>query len=149
MKVVLVHPEIPGNTGNIGRTCLATGAELHVVEPLGFSLDAAQVRRAGLDYWKHVALTVHPGIDALEAALPDLDQAFFLSARAERSLYDVDLPANPTFVFGRETKGLPEVLRTRYADRLVSLPIDTTHVRSLNLANTVAAVLFEAQRRAR
>jgi tRNA (cytidine/uridine-2'-O-)-methyltransferase len=149
MRVVLVEPEIPGNTGNIGRTCLATGAELHLVEPLGFSLDAARVRRAGLDYWKHVSLTVHPSIAALEMAMPDLDQAFFLSARAERSLYDVEFPANPTFLFGRETKGLPSDLCERYAERMVSLPIDTTYVRSLNLANTVAAVLFEARRRVR
>jgi tRNA (cytidine/uridine-2'-O-)-methyltransferase len=149
--VVLVHPEIHWNTGNAGRTCLAAGATLHLVEPLGFSLDEKQVRRAGLDYWEHVDLRVWPAWDAFERELPGLGAAFFFSARATRLFWDAQLGAasDVVLVFGRETVGLPQELLDRYHDRLVAIPIDSLHVRSLNLSTSVALAVYEVLRQRR
>src|SRR2546425_6063054 len=132
--VVLVHPEIHWNTGNAGRTCLAVGAALHLIEPLGFSLDERQLKRAGLDYWEHVDLRVWPSWDAFERELPMLGDPYFLSTRAKRLLWDVPLGACPdvVLVFGRETGGLSAELHERYSDRFVTLPIVSPRVRSLN-----------------
>jgi tRNA (cytidine/uridine-2'-O-)-methyltransferase len=145
--IALVEPEIAWNTGNAGRTCLAAGAQLHLVEPLGFSLSEKQVRRAGLDYWEFVAPVVHASLEAFEAALPALGTPFLLSAEAERSLFDVAIPEDAVFIFGRESVGLPASLRARYADRLVSLPVRDPRVRSLNLSTAVGVVAYEALRR--
>ena len=107
LHVVLVEPEIHWNTGNAGRTCLAAGAQLHLVEPLGFSLDEREVRRAGLDYWQRVAPRVWPGWQALEAALPELGEPYFASPDAPRELWQVRYPEQTVLVFGRESVGLP------------------------------------------
>src|SRR3954469_15047304 len=125
MHVVLVRPEIHWNTGNAGRTCLAAGAVLHLVEPLGFSLDARQVRRAGLDYWEHVDLRVWPDWNQFESALPSLGEAFFFSTRGERTLWDAAMGAagDVVLIFGRETGGLPPDVVERYREQLVALPI--------------------------
>ena len=148
MHVVLVHPQIPGNTGSAGKTCLAAGARLHLVEPLGFSLDEARVRRAGLDYWPYVDLKVHDSWNALKQDLPGVDDAFFFTRHAERSFLDEPpMPSEPIFVFGSETKGLPPQLLKAHWSRRYSLPILSPHVRSLNLANTVTAVVYEGLRR--
>ena len=147
--VVLVEPEIAWNTGNAGRTCLAAGAQLHLVEPLGFSLGEKQVRRAGLDYWEFVAPVVHESLEAFETALPALGTPFLLCAEAERSLYDVEIPADAVFCFGKESVGLPAAFRARYSERLVSLPVLDPRVRSLNVSTAVGVVLYEALRRAR
>ena len=148
MHVVLVNPEIPGNTGSAGRSCLASGARLHLVKPLGFSLDEARVRRAGLDYWPHVDLRVHEDWQALERDLPAVAQGLFFSRHARRSFLDEPpLPPEPVFVFGNESKGLPAAVRAAHLERSYSLPILSPHVRSLNLANTVTTVLYEGLRR--
>src|ERR1700758_4544130 len=107
--VALVHPEIHWNTGNAGRTCLAAGATLHLVEPLGFSLSERQVKRAGLDYWKHVDRRVWPSWDAFDKELPKLGHPYFFSAKAERPLWDVQFrePSDLVLIFGGETTGLP------------------------------------------
>jgi tRNA (cytidine/uridine-2'-O-)-methyltransferase len=149
--VVLVHPEIHWNTGNAGRTCLAAGAMLHLIEPLGFSLDEKQVRRAGLDYWEHVDLRVWPGWDAFERELPSLGEPFFFSTKATRLFWDAPLDGagNVVLIFGRETAGLPAELLERYRDRLVSIPIHSPHVRSLNLSTSVAVGVYEVLRRRR
>jgi tRNA (cytidine/uridine-2'-O-)-methyltransferase len=153
IHVVLVNPEIHWNTGNAGRTCLAVGASLHLVEPLGFSLDEKQVRRAGLDYWEHVDLKVWPSWEALEAQLPALGEPFFFSTKAERPYWDAPLgePERVVLVFGRETEGLPEELHTRYRDRFITMPMHSSIVRSLNLSTSVAVAAYEVlrQRRAR
>ena len=148
IHVVLVHPEIHWNTGNAGRTCLATGATLHLVEPLGFSVDERQVKRAGLDYWKHVDLRVWPGWSEFEAALPALGEPYFLSTKAVRVLWDASVRADQdvVLVFGRETAGLPEDLHVRYTDRFFRLPIVSEHVRSLNLSTTVGIAVYEILR---
>jgi tRNA (cytidine/uridine-2'-O-)-methyltransferase len=149
--VVLVHPEIHWNTGNAGRTCLAAGATLHLVEPLGFSLDERQVKRAGLDYWEHVDLRVWPGWDSFERELPSLGQPFFFSTNAARALWEAPLatPESVVLIFGRETAGLPRELLDRYHDRVVSIPIHSPHVRSLNLSTTVALGVYEVLRQRR
>jgi tRNA (cytidine/uridine-2'-O-)-methyltransferase len=149
--VVLVHPEIHWNTGNAGRTCLAAGASLHLVQPLGFSLDERQVKRAGLDYWEHVDLRLWPEWDAFERELPSLGEPFFFSTRAARLLWDAPLgtPASVVLIFGRETAGLPQELLHRYSERLVSIPIRSPHVRSLNLSTSVALAVYEVLRQRR
>ena len=153
MHVVLVHPEIHWNTGNAGRTCLAVGAALHLIEPLGFSLDERQVRRAGLDYWEYVELRLWPDWASFERALPALGEPFFFSTRATRTMWDAPLgtPDDVVLVFGRETGGLPEDLHVRYRDRFVTMPIGSPHVRSLNLSTSVGIAAYEVlrQRRAR
>jgi tRNA (cytidine/uridine-2'-O-)-methyltransferase len=153
IHVVLVHPEIHWNTGNAGRTCLAAGATLHLVEPLGFSLDERQVKRAGLDYWEHVDLRMWPSWDVFERELPALGEAWFFTTKASRMLWDVPLGASDdvVLVFGRETTGLPAGLRAHYGERLVAMPIVSPAVRSLNLSTSVGIATYEAlrQRRAR
>jgi tRNA (cytidine/uridine-2'-O-)-methyltransferase len=145
---VLVHPEIHWNTGNAGRTCLAAGATLHLIEPLGFSLDEREVKRAGLDYWKHVDLRVWPTWSDFERELPSLGEPYFFSTRATRLLWDAPIGAckDIVLVFGRETGGLPAALRERYPDRFVAMPILSPHVRSLNLSTSVGIALYEVLR---
>ncbi len=145
MDVVLVTPEIPQNTGSIGRLCVATGAGLHLVEPLGFSLDDKHVRRAGLDYWPHVALTRHGSWMAFERDRPT-GRLLFFTRHAARSYLDVGYRHDDVLVFGRESTGLPVSLREQYRDAMCAIPIDSPHVRSLNLATAVAVVLYEARR---
>lgn len=151
IHVVLVCPEIHWNTGNAGRTCLAAGATLHLIEPLGFSLDERQVRRAGLDYWEHVDLRVWPDWSTFEPAMASLGEPFFFSTKAERAFWDAPLGARDDVVllFGRETGGLPADLHQRYRDRLVSMPIIAPHVRSLNLSTSVGIALYEVLRQRR
>lgn len=151
LHVVLVHPEIHWNTGNAGRTCLAAGATLHLVEPLGFSLDEREVKRAGLDYWEHVDLRVWPGWDAFERELPALGTPFFFSTKATRLLWDAPLGDTPdvVLVFGRETGGLPAELHQRYRDRFLAMPIHSPKVRSLNLSTSVGIAVYEVLRQRR
>jgi tRNA (cytidine/uridine-2'-O-)-methyltransferase len=148
IHVVLVHPEIHWNTGNAGRTCLAVGATLHLIEPLGFSLDEREVKRAGLDYWEHVDLRVWPSWDVLESALPALGEPYFFSTRATRTFWEAPLgqPENVVLIFGRETGGLPEEIHERHASRFVRIPILTPRVRSLNLSTTIAIGVYEVLR---
>ena len=149
--VVLVHPEIHWNTGNAGRTCLATGATLHLIEPLGFSLDEREVKRAGLDYWEYVDLRVWPSWAEFEPELPALGTPYFFSTKTRRLFWDEPLgPASDiVLVFGAENGGLPPELLDRYNDRLVALPILSPRVRSLNLSTTVAIALYELLRQRR
>jgi len=151
VHVVLVHPEIHWNTGNAGRTCLAAGATLHLIEPLGFSLEERQVRRAGLDYWDNVDLRVWPDWPSFELALPQLGEPFFLSTKAARPLWEAPLGVaeDVVLVFGRETAGLPAELHDRYRDRFVGLPILSPHVRSLNLSTSVGIAVYEVLRQRR
>src|SRR5688572_18936542 len=120
IHVVLVHPEIHRNTGNAGRSCLAAGATLHLVEPLGFSLDEREVRRAGLDYWEYVDLRVWPDWPAFERELPRLGEPFFFSTKAKRMYWEAEFPTDAVLVFGRETGGLPDDIHTSYADRMLA-----------------------------
>ena len=143
-NVVLVEPEIPPNTGNIGRLCLATRSTLHLVRPFGFSLDNRQLRRAGLDYWEEVPLQLWDSLDALRQAQSAGTRYFFLTTKAQRAYHGVNFRDNDFLVFGRETKGLPVELLAANAGNCITVPMHGT--RSLNLATAVAIVLFEAVR---
>ena len=146
LHIVLVEPEIPWNTGNVGRTALAVGAELHLVEPLGFSLEDRQVRRAGLDYWPRVRLRVWSSWAALEEALPRLGEPFLLTAGAPRDYWEPSYPDRTVLVLGRESVGLsPELLR-RFAAHTVRLPMIDAQLRSLNLSTAAALASYEVVR---
>src|SRR6185369_12701238 len=143
LHVVLVAPEIPWNTGNAGRTCLAVGAQLHLVEPLGFSLDERDVRRAGLDYWARVAPRVWPDWEALERALPSLGTPFFFTASGARPFQEVRYPRPAVLVFGRESVGLPRELIDRHRAATLAIPMRDPEVRSLNLSTAVGVAAYE------
>jgi tRNA (cytidine/uridine-2'-O-)-methyltransferase len=149
VHVVLVHPEIPWNTGNAGRTCLAAGAQLHLVRPLGFSLEDREVQRAGLDYWERVRPVVWQDWAGLEPRLPELGEPFLFTSEAARSLWDVAFPPRTVLVFGRESVGLPHEIRSRHADRLVAIPMLDPDLRSLNLSTAVAIAVYEVLRQRR
>jgi tRNA (cytidine/uridine-2'-O-)-methyltransferase len=143
-NVVLVEPEIPPNTGNVGRLCLATQSTLHLVKPFGFTLDDRQLKRAGLDYWEEVDVKTWESFNHLERAQSPDARYFFLTTKTDRAYYDVGFQPGDFLVFGRETKGLPEKLLKANADNCLTIPMHGT--RSLNLATAVAIVLFEAAR---
>jgi tRNA (cytidine/uridine-2'-O-)-methyltransferase len=149
LHVVLVEPEIHWNTGNAGRTCLAAGARLHRVEPLGFWVDEREVRRAGLDYWPRVDPRIWPSWAAFEERMPELGEPFFFSAEATKDFWSVAYPERTVLVFGRESVGLPREIRERYPDRLVKIPMLDPEIRSLNLSTSVALALYEALRQQR
>ena len=145
IAIVLVHPEIPGNTGAVGRTCVALDMELVLIHPLGFQISDKRVKRSGLDYWPHVRLVEFASWDAFMAARqPREDQLFLFEEYAPRSFYEPDYPDDAFLVFGAETTGLPAAITQPLADRMVRLPMRSAHIRSLNLANTVAAEAYQA-----
>jgi tRNA (cytidine/uridine-2'-O-)-methyltransferase len=148
IHVVLVQPEIHWNTGNAGRTCLAAGATLHLIEPLGFSLDEKQIRRAGLDYWEHVDLRVWQDWATFERELPSLGEPYFFSTKATRLLWHAPLtaPGGVVLIFGRETGGLPAELHERYRERFIGMPMLSPLVRSLNLSTSVGVAVYETLR---
>lgn len=145
MQVVLVAPEIPQNTGSIGRLCVATGSVLHLIDPLGFTIDDRHLRRAGLDYWPHVTWRRHPSWEAFCADRPP-GRLLCFSARASRSYTTLRYREDDVLVFGGESRGLPPAIRDAHADATFGVPIANEHVRSLNLATAVAIVLYEALR---
>jgi len=146
-NVVLVEPEIPPNTGNIGRLCLATGSTLHLIKPLGFSLNDRQLRRAGLDYWSEADVQVWDSLTQLQSTQVSNARCFFLTTKLGRAYWDVEFRRGDFLVFGRETKGLPKDLLAKHSDECLTIPMYAT--RSLNLATAVAIVLFEAVRQQR
>ncbi|MEZ5688056.1 MAG: tRNA (cytidine(34)-2'-O)-methyltransferase [Caenibius sp.] len=146
-SIVLVHPEIPHNTGAVGRTCVALDLELVLIHPLGFEITDKHLKRSGLDYWQHVNLAEFESWDAFMAARqPRADQMFLFEEYAPRSFYEPAYPADAYLVFGKETKGLPASITGPLADRMVSLPMRSAHIRSLNLSNTVAVAAYQALR---
>jgi len=145
LHVALIEPEIPPNTGNIARLCAATFTPLHLVGKLGFRTDEKAVRRAGLDYWGEVEIHYHLNIEALYAALPDCRFLYF-TTKAERVYTDFQYVHGDCLVFGRETRGLPEDLLRANWERCLTIPMPNKRVRSLNLATSVAAALYEAIR---
>lgn len=144
INVVLVEPEIPANTGNISRTCAVTGARLHLVEPLGFDIGEKAVKRAGLDYWDKLDLTVYPSLDDFLQKHRGATM-FYLSTKAKKRYTDVRFPDDCFLLFGKETKGLPESLVYNNPDNALRIPMGK-NLRSLNLSNSVAIVLYEALR---
>jgi len=145
IDIILHEPEIPMNTGNIARTCACTGARLHLIRPLGFDISEKAVRRAGLDYWQYLDLTVYDSLDDFFARCGD-DNLWLATTKAPRSYAQADFRTEHVkLMFGKETAGLPEWLRERYRDRCVRIPMRGP-VRSLNLANSVAVLCYEALR---
>ena len=144
IDIVLVEPEIPMNTGNIARTCAATGARLHLIEPLGFDISDRAVKRAGLDYWHLVDISVYPSVGDSFAKHGD-GNIWLATAQAPRSYVEADFSGDVTLVFGKETVGLPADLREKYRDRCIRIPI-RAEARCLNLANSAAILCYEALR---
>ncbi len=144
-NIVLVEPEIPPNTGNIARLCAATGTVLHLVEPLGFSIDDRQLKRAGLDYWNSVEVRLWPNLAELWRAFPG-GRFFYLSTKPTKSYLDAGFRPGDFIVFGKETKGLPEELLFANPDTAITIPMPAGAVRSLNLSTSAGIVLYEALR---
>ncbi len=144
LNIVLVEPEIPQNTGNIARTCAVTGSILHLVKPLGFSVDDKHLKRAGLDYWHLLDIHYHESLDDFFKKYPEGD--FYFSTTKAKILYtDVKYTENSFLFFGKETAGLPESLLKKYQDRCIRIPM-RSQARSLNLSNSVAIIVYEALR---
>jgi tRNA (cytidine/uridine-2'-O-)-methyltransferase len=146
LHVVLVEPEIPQNTGSIGRLCLAAGATLHLVEPLGFDVSAAAVRRAGLDYWEHLKVVKHPSIEDFFENLPPAAPKLFLSKKAGKTIYQHGFERGTYLFFGKETAGLPDWVLNRYAADCARIPMFDARVRSLNLSTAVGITVYEGIR---
>jgi tRNA (cytidine/uridine-2'-O-)-methyltransferase len=146
MRIVLVEPEIPPNTGNIARLCAAMGAELHLIEPLGFELDDRRLKRAGMDYWRLVNWRKWPDWRSFEAGLDADARLWFIESGGGRRYDEVRFEAGDHLVFGRETAGLPETLLEAHPDAWLRIPMLNPEARSLNLSNCAALVLFEALR---
>lgn len=144
LHIVLIEPEIPQNTGNIARTCAATGSELHLVEPLGYKLEDKYLKRAGLDYWHLVNVHVHKDFSQVLEQYPGAE-FFYASTKAPRSYAQAQYPRDAFLVFGKESRGLPENLLERVYDRCIRIPM-VPDARSLNLSNSVAIVAYEALR---
>lgn len=148
LHVVLFQPEIPHNTGAVGRLCLATGARLHLIKPLGFSIDDRQLKRAGLDYWKEVDVHVWDSLEHLRESISTPAPWFYLTTKATHDYWDATFPSECFLVFGPETRGLPEsLLQAAPPDACLRIPMQGT--RSLNLATSVGIVLYEAVRQNR
>ena len=146
LNIVLVEPEIPQNTGNIARTCAATGTRLHIIEPMGFKIDDRKLKRAGLDYWHLLDITYYKNIDDFFEKNPNGQYRFF-TTKAQNRYVDVEYGDNVYLFFGKETKGLPEELLFGHPDECVRIPmINDSSARSLNLSNSVAIAVYEVLR---
>ena len=144
-NIVLIEPEIPMNTGNIGRLSLASGATLHLVRPFGFELDDKRLKRAGLDYWEHISLNVYDNADVFFDTHKGKKMVFF-SSHAIKSYLDIRFQEDMFLVFGKESKGLAELIMNKNSENLYKIPIRSEHIRSLNLANAVSVVVYEGLR---
>lgn len=144
MNIVLVEPEIPNNTGNISRTCAVTGSSLHLVRPLGFSTDDKHLKRAGLDYWQYLDLHYYDSFDEVLQAHPN-GRFFFATTKAKRFYTEIAFQPDDFLVFGKETAGLPKSILDAYPEQIIRIPMGKD-IRSLNLANSVAIILYEALR---
>lgn len=144
MDIVLVEPEIPQNTGNIARTCVATGSRLHLVEPMGFQIDDRKLKRAGLDYWFDLDLRIWPDLEECLRSFRDRT-IYYATTKADRHYAAVNYDSDSVVLFGKETKGLPEPLLLAHRERCIRIPMITGN-RSLNLSNSVAIIVYEAMR---
>lgn len=146
LNIVLHEPEIPANTGNIGRTCVATGTRLHLIEPMGFRLNEKQIKRAGLDYWDKLDVTVYDDFNDFLEKNPDAKGKLFMATtKARHSYCDVSYPEDCYIMFGKESAGIPEEILKEHPDECIRIPM-IGETRSLNLSNSVAIVLYEALR---
>jgi tRNA (cytidine/uridine-2'-O-)-methyltransferase len=146
-NVVLVEPEIPNNTGNIGRLCLATGATLHLIKPFGFELNDSRLKRAGLDYWQHLNVIIYDNITQFISKHGDKNLVYF-SSHGTKNHWDISFEENMFLVFGKESVGLPSLITEKNQEKLYKIPMYSEHIRSLNIANAVGIVLYEGLRQA-
>ncbi|MDA9101581.1 tRNA (cytidine(34)-2'-O)-methyltransferase [bacterium] len=144
-NIVLIEPEIPTNTGNIGRLTLASGSILHLVKPFGFEINDTRLKRAGLDYWKHISVKIYENINDFMSINNDKNMVY-LSSSAEKSYCSINYKDDMFLVFGKESVGLSKDIITKNSDKLYKIPIHSNHVRSLNLANAVSIVVYEGLR---
>ena len=142
LNIVLIEPEIPNNTGNIGRLALASGSHLHLVKPFGFEINDARLKRAGLDYWQHLSITYYENIDEFFSINKNKNMAF-LSSHGTKNHWDIPFKDNMFLIFGKESVGLPKQLIEKYKDTLFKIPLYSEHIRSLNLANAVSITVYE------
>ncbi len=146
LNIVLFEPEIPNNTGNIGRLSLASGCNLHLVKPFGFKLNDTRLKRAGLDYWKHISLKVYDSIDEFYSLNMDKKMVYF-SAKGTKTFWSIDFQDDLFLIFGRESSGLPESITDENSHELYKIPLFSEHIRSINLANAVSVVVYEGIRK--
>jgi tRNA (cytidine/uridine-2'-O-)-methyltransferase len=144
-NIVLIEPEIPMNTGNIGRLSLGSGSNLHLVKPFGFEIDDKRLKRAGLDYWKHISVFIYENIDDFYSKNKDKQFAYF-SSHGAKDYCEIDYKDDMFLVFGKESKGLPKNIVEENLDKVYTIPIYSPHIRSLNLANAVSIVVYEGIR---
>lgn len=144
-NIVLIEPEIPTNTGNIGRLCLASASQLHLVKPLGFDIDDSSVKRAGLDYWKHVPLHIYESKEEFFSMHTDKKMAFF-SSHATKKYWSIDYEEDMFLIFGKESVGLSKEITDTYKEQLYTIPLFSEHIRSLNLSNAVSISVYEGIR---
>lgn len=144
MNIVLFQPEIPANTGNVGRTCVATGTKLHLIEPLGFQLNRKAIQRAGMDYWEHLEVTRYVNFDEFLMKNPD-SRIYMATTKAKHTYTEVSYKENDYIMFGKESAGIPEEILVNHEKTCIRIPM-MNDIRSLNLANSVAIVLYEALR---
>lgn len=144
MHIILHQPEIPANTGNIGRTCVATGTSLHLIEPLGFRLNEKEIKRAGMDYWEHLDVTRYMNFEEFKALHPQA-KIWMATTKANRTYTEVSYGAEDFIMFGKESAGIPEEILVDYEESCIRIPM-LSQIRSLNLSNSVAIVLYEALR---
>lgn len=144
-NIVLVEPEIPNNTGNIGRTCVGTNSALHLVEPFGFEINDKQLRRAGLDYWPDLTWSTYKNFDQLWQQIPNKDRVFFMTTKSQKPIYKINFQKDDWFVFGKETKGLSAEILSIQPENNITLPMPGP-IRSYNLANSVAITAMEGVR---
>lgn len=142
LNIVLIEPEIPNNTGNIGRLALASGSNLHLVKPFGFEIDDTRLKRAGLDYWQHLNVTVYESIEEFFNKNENATM-IFLSSHGEKTHWSIQFEDNMFLIFGKESIGLSKSILEKHADKLYKIPLYSNHVRSLNLANAVSIVVYE------
>ena len=145
INIVLIEPEIPMNTGNIGRLSLASGSNLHLVKPFGFELSDKRLKRAGLDYWQHISLTIYENSDEF-FNIQKGKQMAFMSSHGNKDYLSIDFEDNMFLVFGKESVGLPKSITEKHPNKLYKIPIHSPHIRSLNLANAVSVVVYEGLR---
>jgi tRNA (cytidine/uridine-2'-O-)-methyltransferase len=146
LNIVLIEPQIPQNTGSIGRLCLATGTTLHLVHPLGFEITHSRLKRAGLDYWEHLKVVEHANAEAFLASVPPGAQKVFFSKKAGHTLYDHKFEKGAYLILGHEVTGIPEWIINRYPTDTTRVPMYDARVRSLNLANVASIAVYEAIR---
>ncbi len=149
MKIVLINPDIPWNAGNIGRTCVAAGAELVFVGKMGFEINSKEIRRSGLDYWQYLKYSIYKDFESFLSTLGEKPPLIFLSTRGKTAYWDAPYREDSCLIFGSEGAGLPDMMYEKYADKLYCIPMWSDHVRSLNLSTSAGLVLYEAIRQVR